>query len=487
MTSLLRNLQKIEPLWFWMIGALWSFYEGLSSYGLLNNNEGLYAQIAWEMLENKSFIIPTLNGVPYIEKPPLLYWLIALSYSLFGKSVWAARCVPATFGCLTAFSLFFFYRSLGYRREGFYATMILASSLGFLIFSRMIFFDGLLTAFLTFSLLSFYLWQFQERNHWKVLFYTFLGGAVLAKGLLSLCLVGLITAGFLGLTKGWKALLHLFDPLGLLIFALITIPWHGAASLQLPEFSWFYFINEHILRFLDQRLPRDYYRGPFYYYLIRLPAYFLPWTFFLPFWGKKTSQTFKDRPFLFFVWLWFLIPLAFFTLSKAKANYYMMVGMPPLALLLVEYGKDRLRFDRLIKIGTLVSGVAITAASFIIPYYESSISCKQAGEFLHKYSNASPIYLYKRFEQISSIVFYHGKPIPILDSESADLAFGASLDQGKSHFLTWEEEKRHNSTFICLVCPRDKMDFHQKTDGQSELLYQDPSVLIYQVREGREG
>jgi 4-amino-4-deoxy-L-arabinose transferase-like glycosyltransferase len=361
--------------------------------------------------------------------------------------------------------------------------MLLGSSLGFVIFSRMVFFDGLLTAFLTFSLLSFYLWQFQGETRWKLVFYGCLGGAVLAKGLLSLCLVGLITASFMAVTKGWKTIFRLFDPLGIFIFLCITIPWHLLASLQLSEFSWFYFINEHVLRFLDQRLPRDYYRGPFYYYFIRIPAYLLPWTLLLPFWGKKAIAVFADKPLRIFAWLWFLIPLAFFTLSRAKANYYMMIGIPPLSILLVEYGAHRLRFDLLLKIGTVVSGVFITVASFVVPRYETAISCNQAVQFLQKHPQGGAIYLYKRFEHISSFVFYYGKPIPILDSESADLAFGASLDRHKDSFLTWKEGRRRSPIFTCVVCPRDEVEFQQKTQGKSKLLYRDSGVLIYQVCE----
>ena len=80
-----------------ILGAAAFFYGGLGSYALLNNNEGLYAQIAWEMLESGNWVIPHLNGVPYIEKPPLLYWLVAGSFKLFGKNEWAARFVPAPF------------------------------------------------------------------------------------------------------------------------------------------------------------------------------------------------------------------------------------------------------------------------------------------------------------------------------------------------------------------------------------------------------
>src|SRR4051812_18044134 len=97
---------------------LFGFYYGLSMYGLANNNEGLYAEIAREMYLSHQYIVPTLNGMPYIEKPPLLYWLINLCFHCWGVGTFAARFVPATCGIIVCFSLVFFTQQIKRLPEG---------------------------------------------------------------------------------------------------------------------------------------------------------------------------------------------------------------------------------------------------------------------------------------------------------------------------------------------------------------------------------
>lgn len=474
-----NSTHKNATLWL-LFSCFMAFYWGLSSYDLLNNNEGLYAQIAWEMLENKDFVIPTLNGVPYIEKPPMLYWLVAGSHTLFGKSVWAARFVPATFGLLTVLSLLLFHTSLGQRKRGLQAATLLSSSLGFAIFSRMVFFDVLLTAFFTFTLLSFYLWEQTNKKRWKRLFYGFLGCAVLTKGLLSLCLAGAICLWFLAWKyRSFKKVLSLWDTLGVILFFTITVPWHWMAHLRQVDFSWFYFVNEHLLRFLDQRLPRDYYRGPFYYYLIRIPAYFIPWPFLIPFMGKKTPEDYPDRSLKGFLWIWFAVSLAFFTLSKAKANYYMVLGMPPLALLITEYGFVRQRFKALLKIAVVLSATLLLAATRILPKRNEEFSAKGPALFLKSKNWHHPVYLYKRFETFSSILFYHGTPLPIVDSESADLDFGSKTPEAQGRFLSFDTVFQDPSAKAFIVHERDKKNFEKRCGPSCHSLYQDSKHHVY--------
>ncbi len=465
-------------LWF-IIAALGAFYWGLSSYALLNNNEGLYAQIAWEMLENKDFVIPILNGVPYIEKPPMLYWLISFSYTLFGKSVLAARVIPATFGFLTTLSLIFFCHRLGKTRQGFWAGTLLATSLGFAVFSRMVFFDGLLTAFFTFAMLSFYLFDQTGKKKWIRFFYVFLSFAILTKGLLSLCLIGLICGIFQWVKyRSFSKIFALWDTLGIMLFLIITGPWHILAHFQQLDFSWFYFINEHVMRFLDKRVPRDYYHGPLYYYLIRLPAYFLPWTFLLPFVGKSISKPSPDSSLRLFLWLWFGLVFLFFSASQAKANYYMVLGMPPLALLLVDYFSHHTRFVRLLKIATIFATLALIGATWILPSKNTEISAIEGARFLKQFHKH--IYLYKRFEHFSSVIFYYGKPLPIVDSESADLAFGQTTTAGKGRFLDFQTAAEDPYPKLFVVHQRDIKEFEQRCGGFCREVYADHGLNIYE-------
>lgn len=324
------------------------FFYGIGSCGLFDNNEGLYAQIAREMFLSRDYIMPTLNSGLYIEKPPLLYWMIALSFEVFGVSEGSARLVPALAGFLSVMSLYYGMSKIESPRHGFYAALILSTSMGFIIFSHMIFFDVLLTFFLTLSLLFYYRW-WQGQNRFMLLcFYVFLALAFLTKGGVALVLVGLTLLVFWGVERGDAArVIKTFDYLGLFVFILLAAPWHILAAAREPQFLHFYFINEHIYRFLDKRLPRDYYRGPVYYYFHRLALYLLPWFPLLSLLWNQPKNTARSRQFLKFLVCWIFIFLAFFSISKAKANYYVVTILPPIALYLacvvvnVENAKHR--------------------------------------------------------------------------------------------------------------------------------------------------
>jgi hypothetical protein len=308
---------------------------GLGSYGLLDNNEGLYAEIAREMLESRSFVIPQVNGVPYLEKPPLFYWLMAASYSVFGQSEIAARLVPALASLAVILALLWLGKKNG---AGRLAALILGSSIGYVVLSRTLLFDMLLCAFLTWALCFLYRYFQEGKTSWLRWSHAFLGLAILTKGLVAPVLYYLIAATFLLIARrsGMRGLLRLFfDPAALLVLIAVALPWHVLAELRDRDFAWFYFINEHVLRFLHMRRPYDYYTGPWYYYLPRILLGLFPWSLFLPLLLVRSREhSGPDNAMERFLWLWFLVPLAFFSLSQAKANYYMIVGAPPLAMLL---------------------------------------------------------------------------------------------------------------------------------------------------------
>jgi 4-amino-4-deoxy-L-arabinose transferase-like glycosyltransferase len=355
------------------------FFVGLGSYGLLSNNEGLYAQIPLEMLQTGDWVIPHLNQEVYIEKPPLLYWLIALSYRLLGISEFSARLVPAIFGLSTCFSVFLFARKITNVKTAIAATFVLGTSFGFVIFSRMVFFDVLLTFFITSSLFSFYLWFVDEQRCFLFAFYCFLAGSILAKGLVGVMLVGLVLVVFACIERpSVKKFKAFFNPFSIALFLVIVLPWHILAALEESQFSWFYFINEHVLRFLDLREPRDYYRGSYFYYIPRLFICFLPWSFLFGFFFKKDRERNRnDRSLLTFLWGWFFSIFLFFTFSKAKANYYLVTLMPVLALLLVlkiksfKFAEKTMYFK-----GACLLGLGIPFAFLSFSYFYNNSQAK---------------------------------------------------------------------------------------------------------------
>jgi len=337
----------LYPLVALLVPAFFFLY-GLDAFPLRDNNEGLYAGIAREMLASGDFIVPHLNGVPYIEKPPLLYWLMSLSMSVFGPTPAAARLVPAGAMLALCAGLYHFCRLHGSARAGCIASVGLASALPVALLAHVVLFDLLLTALLGGCLLS-YLHSYLRRSRRALLLAALLLAlAVLEKGAVALALAGGIVGLFLLLMRdrdGWRRLL---DPAALAVLVAVAAPWHVWAAYRQEGFAWFYFVNEHLLRFLGQRLPDDYHRGPWWFYLPRMPLMLLPWSAFLflllpdratPEAGHRAPA---QAPILTFCKAAILFPLLFFSLSQNKAEYYMMVVAPALALWLAVETAPRL-------------------------------------------------------------------------------------------------------------------------------------------------
>jgi len=451
--------------------TLFTFYYGLSIYGLANNNEGLYAEAAKEMYFSHQHIIPTLSYLPYIEKPPLLYWLINASFHIFGVNTFAARLIPATSGIIACFSLVFFTKKINRLQEGLLAALILSTSLGFVLIARIVFFDMLLTAMISLCLINFYLAWLQGKKPFLYAGYIFLGLAVLTKSLVSLVLVGLIMGSFLILTQTFRSHAKLFfNPLGIFFFLLVTLPWHILAALQHPSFFQDFFINEQFLRFLDQRVPHDYYEGPLYYYFPRMILYLFPWGILLPLLAlKKYRQNLLKDPLKIFLWLWFLVSLIFFSTSKAKANYYMVVSCPALALLLAaaiwqDFSQQRwLSFWRsIIGIFVILSFSSIAFAAHIAKQYEDNFSAKNLAQFLQ--TDKKPIFIYQEFERISSLLFYLNQPLKIIDVHSKDLWYGLKFAPKNWSLPTKKFAKNTMTDPYYVILRRERLaEFHKKT------------------------
>ena len=346
------------PLWLVWSMALLFVFAGLGSHALLDNNEGLYAEIPREMLaahDWRHWIIPHLNGLPYMEKPPLLFWLTALSFSLLGMTEFAARLVPAlsALGCVAL--LLQFSASQNRTLAGRLGALIFISGVGVCAMARVLMFDMLLTVMLTGALMHAYrAVQAPAASTLRLgcqrRALTFLALAVMAKGLVAVVLFCLVTGMLLAdhcrsLDAFARGCRRWCEPWGICLFLAIAVPWHVAASAVEPIFLWFYFINEHVLRFLGTRLPHDYYAGAWWYYLPRMAIYLFPWSFMLPsLLLRSPNEALRLRreahqpsaarkPALErFLWIAWVAPLLFFSLSDAKANYYLVAVMPFAAL-----------------------------------------------------------------------------------------------------------------------------------------------------------
>jgi 4-amino-4-deoxy-L-arabinose transferase-like glycosyltransferase len=322
------------------------FFFGLGAFGLLGADEPRYAQIAREMLARHDWIVPTLNGSPWLEKPALLFWKIMNSYSIFGVSDWAAR-VPAAFhATAVVFGVFFFMRRFRFAGE-LDAAMIAASSAGMIGFGRGASTDMLVSAPFALAMMSWWTWHQTQKKLWLVLFYGLLGVGALAKGPVAPALAVLIVGAYAALRRDGRVFLRSLSLPGFLLFFAIVLPWYLAVQQRVPQFFRVFFIEHNLERFGTNLYQHA---QPFWYYIPVFLLATLPWTVFaLPALVEAGRSAIKrlransepppdpDDGLSSFLFVWIVIPIVFFSISRAKLPGYILPAIPAAALLTADY------------------------------------------------------------------------------------------------------------------------------------------------------
>ena len=312
-----------------------AFFQFLGRFPLMEPDEGRYAEIPREMLERCDFITPMLNYVKYFEKPPLHYWLNALSMTVFGQNEFAVRFPGTLCGFLTVLFTYHLGRKLFGRREGMLAALILGSSTGFLVQARINFTDMTLTFCMSVALGCFILAsrpEEQRKGLYYYLFYLFAALAVLAKGLIGLVLPGAVIFLYLLFCRRWRLLAEMRLFSGIVLFLGVSAPWFVLVSLKNPEFARFFFIHEHFERFLTKIHHRY---QPFWFFVPILLLTMLPWSFFVP---QALKKAWDDRKTavgesLVYLGIWALFIFLFFSKSNSKLIPYILPVFPALAIL----------------------------------------------------------------------------------------------------------------------------------------------------------
>jgi len=372
--------------------ALWAviYMAGLSRPALLDDADTVHAEAAKEMLQRHDWVTLYVNGIRYLEKAPLMYWGVAASYELFGISEWSTR-FPLMLGVLAMIlSTYGLGRWALGSEGGFFSALVLATALGPFLFTRFLIPDVAVGLWLT---LTFWLFLVTLEQPKPARWTCWALGAVCALNVLTKGLIGLVfPAGAIGLylllTGNLRHLLKLRLFSSALVFLAIGAPWHILAALRNPAqghvrgFLWFYFVNEHILRFLNKRVPRDYDTVPLLLFWALLILWLIPWTVFLPQslqevprrWREFRGQmTRRQRAYLLFV-LWTLVIVGFFSLST-RQEYYTIPAIPAMALLVggwlqrerasAAHSRER-RNGSISSTGLLVAGVIIAVVGFAL-------------------------------------------------------------------------------------------------------------------------
>lgn len=327
----------------------------VSPPSLMDDVDAVQAQIARNMLNSGDWVTARIDRVVYFEKSPLVYWLMAISYRVFGVHDWAAR-VPIAFSSIGLSWLTAVFGKWAFgKKAGFYAGLVIATCIGLWIFTRILIPDVMLTLTITVAMWSFLrIFDQEERRPrlWAYVFAASLGVGLLLKSLIGIvfptasALLFLLATRRLCSREIWKRL-HPFT--GTSLALLIAAPWHILAMLRNPPyfawtlrsmpgqyhgFLWFYLINEQLLRFLNLRYPRDYNTVPRIWFWLFHLIWLFPWSVYIP---AITKLSFRpvDRAgrARLLALCWTGVVLIFFTFSTTQ-EYYSMPCYPALALMI---------------------------------------------------------------------------------------------------------------------------------------------------------
>jgi 4-amino-4-deoxy-L-arabinose transferase-like glycosyltransferase len=348
-------------------------------FHLLDPDEGRYAEIPREMLARGEWVVPQLLGEPYLDKPPLLYWLIMIGYSVFGVHDWSARIVPALAVHGTILTTYLIGRNRLGERAAFRGALLLALTPGLMGMGRLLILDGLLAFWVTLGLLA----------GWSSL------RAESATGRAIWWKVCALACGFGVLTKGPVALVLVLPPLfidqwlngkrliphgrrGWLIFAAIAmtinLPWYVAIWIARPDFGPYFFVQHNLQRFLD---PFDHIEPVWYYIPVALggllPGSFYLWRLLRGLFAGDASASAERSPDLGFAVLAGCWCFAFFSLSGSKLPTYILPAFPMLCLAL---GATSWRGNtRCFHAGVVVWTVGLVFVNFVaLPWYAAQRS-----------------------------------------------------------------------------------------------------------------
>ncbi len=322
---------------------------GIGNYGLYEPHEGHFAMVSQEMIWRGDWITPHLNGSPYLNKPPLLYWLIAISTSIFGTTEFAARLPIALVGWLAIVIAWKWTRELWGINASRVAALMLSVTLGWFIFTHQLLIDVLLGTLLLSS--NYFLWRslYQPKSWFYWLgAYISVALCVLTKGLIGIifplagCLILVL------IRQDWKVIKQIRLYKGLLLVLALVLPWFIAVEQTNPGFIHYFIFNEHFDRLLDRRFPPDYEvsKVSAVGYLAITACWCFPWVLFLPSVVKSTWREWqlglkaqasilerKNSDGIFLLAISAILPVVFFLPFSSRLIYYSIPAIPPYIIL----------------------------------------------------------------------------------------------------------------------------------------------------------
>lgn len=324
-----------EPVLALMCISVFLFFFYLGRNGLWNSDEARYSEGGREMAVSGDFLIPRVDTVPRINKPPLVYWLGAVAYKTFGMNEFAARFFSAMAGLFGVLLAYYFAKEFWGRRASFLAGVILATSGEYFVLARVITTDMELSILITTSI---FFWLRGYLNKGKInyiLFWIFVALGMLQKGLMAIVIPSITILPFLFFKGELKRIKETLNIIGILLFLVIALPWYILAEIKYPGYLNYFFLGQNIEAFYNGEIHHGH---PFYHTFGFLALGMLPWSVFIPYMIYRLVKVgfgnlIKDTG-LFFFACWGIISFLFYTVAISKLMTYILPVYPPFAIML---------------------------------------------------------------------------------------------------------------------------------------------------------
>jgi 4-amino-4-deoxy-L-arabinose transferase-like glycosyltransferase len=359
-----------------LLAVLW--FALLPLRPLFNPDEGRYAEIPREMLAGGDWVIPHLNGLAYIEKPPLQYWATAAALAVFGHGEFAARFYTACCALATLSVVWLVAWTLWQTAAAWRAAAVLSSMVLFVVLGQLLTLDMSLTLYMTLGLAGFLLAQRvpavastaagSPARRWMLIAWAAAALGVLTKGLVAAAIPAAVLVLYSAYSRDFSPWRRLHAALGLPLFLAIAVPWHWIAALRMPEFLQYFFVHEQFARYLTPSADRQ---EAWWFFAAVFALGSVPWTLtalrvVAVGWRRRVPRGQFDPA--LFLWIWVVFICVFYSLSDSKLIPYILPAMPGLALLVAASPAHAQRRDVWVTAWlTLVAAVAAGAASLYGP------------------------------------------------------------------------------------------------------------------------
>lgn len=360
---------KRKDLYFLLAVALWLLLpSGLRNLAI--PDEGRYADVARWMVVSGDWLIPRENGLPFFHKPPLLYWIDAGLFSVFGIHVWVARLAPVLAGMVMCGGTFWFVRRRLGSATARLSTLVLSTSMLVFGASQYVNHDMMVAAWISLAVFCFSDGLITARTGPLLVGYLACALALMSKGLIGVALPGLVMLPWLIVTGRWRQLGRLLNPLGILLFLAVALPWFVLVQMKYPGFFHYFFIEQQFQRYTTAGFNN---KQPWWFYIACMLLLSLPWPLLVPragLWKSWLEKMGRELTLLMLIWLAAVV--GFFSIPQSKLVGYILPAMPPFAIMLAIAVQDRRvgRFKKaasgaLIAILGIVLLLAIKHAGFL--------------------------------------------------------------------------------------------------------------------------